>query len=51
MFWRRMRSIIPAILQTRSNINNIESHKPDDSSHGVLEITREPPMIESNTVV
>ena len=51
MFWRRMRPIIPPIIQTHSNINNIESHKADGSSHGGVEITRDPPMIEDHTAV
>ena len=51
MFWRRMRPIIPVIVPTRSNTKNIEPHKANDSSHSVLEITRDPPMIEDHTVV
>ena len=51
MFWRRMHPMISAIVPKRSNTNNIESHKADDSSHGMLEITRELPMIEDHTVV
>ena len=51
MFWRRMRPIISAIIPTRSNTNNIELHKADDFSQGVLEITRDPPIIEDHTAV
>ena len=51
MFWRRMHPIIPAIISTRSNPNYIEPHKADEFSHGVLEITRDPPKIKDFTAV